>query len=75
MAAKVAGVRRDGFDSDENLRLALAQLLRTIGEAARRVSREYQEAHPEIPWSGIVGMRHKVVHEHMDVDEAAHTLS
>ena len=26
-------------------------------------------AHPEIPWSGIVGMRHKVVHDYMDVDE------
>ena len=22
-----------------------------------------------IPWGGIVGMRHKVVHDYMDVDE------
>ncbi len=69
VAAKVETVRRDDFDDDENLRLALAHLLQTIGEAARRVSRSYQEAHPEIPWSGIVGMRHKVVHDYMDVDE------
>ncbi len=69
VAAKMATVRRDDFDDDENLRLALAHLLQTIGEAARRVSRSYQEAHPEIPWSGIVGMRHKVVHDYMDVDE------
>jgi uncharacterized protein with HEPN domain len=48
---------------------SLAHLLQTIGEAARRVSREYQKAHPEIPWGGIVGMRHKVVHDYMDVDE------
>lgn len=69
VASKIAGVRREKLDEDENLRLALAHLLQTIGEAARRVSREFQEAHPEIPWGGIVGMRHKVVHDYMDVDE------
>ncbi len=69
VAAKIANVSRDKFDQDENLRLALAHLLQTIGEAARRVSRAFQKAHPEIPWSGIVGMRHKVVHDYMDVDE------
>jgi uncharacterized protein with HEPN domain len=69
IAAKTTGVRREEFDGDENLRLALAHLLQTIGEAARRVSREFQCAHPEIPWGGIVGMRHKVVHDYMDVDE------
>ncbi len=57
VAAKIAGVPRQKFDEDENLRLALAHLLQTIGEAARRVSREFQKAHPEIPWGGIVGGR------------------
>lgn len=33
------------------------------------VSREYQDAHAEIPWAGIIGMRHKVVHDYMAVDE------
>jgi homoserine kinase len=37
IASKIAGVRRQDFDRDENLRLALAHLLQTIGEAARRV--------------------------------------
>ena len=69
VTAKTAGAPREKFEQDENLRLALAHLLQTIGEAARRVSREFQKAHPEIPWSGIAGMRHKVVHDYMDVDE------
>lgn len=69
VASKVSGLRREDFDQDENLRLALAHLLQTIGEAARRVSREFQKAHPGIAWNGIVGMRHKVVHDYMDVDE------
>ena len=49
--------------------LALAHLVQVIGEAARRVSPEFCDAHPEIPWKAIVGMRHKVVHDYMDVDE------
>ena len=65
----VEGKTRQGFDSDHNLRLALAHLLQVIGEAARRVSQEFKNAHPNIAWKAIVGMRHKVVHDYMGVDE------
>jgi uncharacterized protein with HEPN domain len=40
-----------------------------IGEAARQVSREFTTSHPEIPWENIVGMRHKIVHDYLGVDE------
>jgi uncharacterized protein with HEPN domain len=67
--AKVAGKTRYDFDADDNLRLALAHLVQTIGEAARRVSQAFQQQHAEIPWKQIIGMRHKVVHDYMDLDE------
>jgi uncharacterized protein with HEPN domain len=35
----------------------------------RQISREFSNAHPEIPWADIVGMRHKVVHDYLGVDE------
>ncbi len=60
---------RADYDRDEPLRLALAHLIQIIGEAARGVSQEFCKAHSEIPWKAIVGMRHKVVHDYMDVDE------
>jgi uncharacterized protein with HEPN domain len=63
------GHDRAAFDADEALRLALTHLLQIIGEAARRVSTEYRAAHAEVPWSAIVGMRHKVVHDYLAVDE------
>lgn len=66
---KVRNVPRDAYDTDENLRLALIHLVQVIGEAARQVSREFTAAHPEIPWEDIVGMRHKVVHDYLGVDE------
>ncbi len=65
----VNGKSRAEYDRDEPLRLALAHLLQVIGEAARRVSATYCQAHPQIPWKAIVGMRHKVVHDYMTVDE------
>jgi uncharacterized protein with HEPN domain len=40
-----------------------------IGEAARKVSPEYRDAHPEILWKAIIGMRHKVVHDYLNIDE------
>lgn len=66
---KTTGLPRDAFDHDENLRLALTHLVQVIGEAARQVSRAFCDAHPEIPWTEIVGMRHKVVHDYLGVDE------
>jgi len=69
VVTKTSGLSRADYDQDENLRLALAHLVQVIGEAARRVSPKTQKAHPEIPWANIIGMRHKVVHDYLEVDE------
>jgi uncharacterized protein with HEPN domain len=65
---KLAGKSRTDFDADENLQLALVHLIQTIGESARRVSDATRAAYPQVPFRQIVGMRHKVVHDYMDVD-------
>jgi len=65
----IEGKDRAAYDADEMLRLALTHLVQVVGEAARHVSVQFRDAHPEIPWSAIVGMRHKVVHDYMSVDE------
>jgi uncharacterized protein with HEPN domain len=39
-----------------------------IGEAAGRVSPEFREAHSEIPWALITGMRNRLAHEYGHVD-------
>ena len=67
--SKVEETTREQFDADEDLRLALTHLIQVIGEAARRVSEGFRDSHPEIPWQAIVGMRHKVVHDYLSVDE------
>ncbi len=63
------GKRREEYDADEDLRIVLAHLIQVIGEAAAHVSQELQQAHPDIPWQVIIGMRHKIVHDYMMIDE------
>jgi uncharacterized protein with HEPN domain len=65
---KTKNLSREAFDLDENLCMALTHLLQVFGEAARRVSTDFQSRHSEIPWRKIIGMRHKIVHDYMYVD-------
>ena len=43
------------------------RLIQIMGEASRKVSPGYKEEHPEIPWAGIIGMRHRLIHEYFRV--------
>jgi uncharacterized protein with HEPN domain len=67
--SKTRGISRETYDADENLRLALIHLIQTIGEAARQVSSDFCNSHPDIRWADIIGMRHKVVHDYLGVDD------
>lgn len=61
-----------GLDAEAFLREAKtpAAVLRfmVIEEAARRLSCEFMEAHPEVPWPKIIGMRNLLTHEYERVD-------
>jgi uncharacterized protein with HEPN domain len=65
---RMIGLSQTDYHANEDLRLALAHLIQTIGEAARRVSPDSQRLYPQIPWKGIIGMRHKIVHDYLEVD-------
>jgi len=55
------------FENDEVLQDAIVQRIQIIGEAARKISQEFKEEHPEIPWFEIIGMRHRLIHEYFRV--------
>lgn len=55
------------FESGELTQNAVMRQIQIIGEAARRVSPQCQDAHPEIPWQGIISMRHRLVHEYFRI--------
>jgi uncharacterized protein with HEPN domain len=50
------------------IRLAVERQLEILGEAARRVSLQFREAHPELPWREIVGLRNVISHEYDKVN-------
>lgn len=46
----VQGRSCEEMATDEALRLAVERCIEVIGEAARHVPREIQNAHPKVPW-------------------------
>ncbi len=62
-----AGKTFHHYLNERMLRGAIERHLEIIGEAANRVSKEFQEAHPEIPWRQIIAQRHVLVHEYGEI--------
>jgi uncharacterized protein with HEPN domain len=61
---------QEKLDEDPMLRMAAVKFIEIIGEAATRVSEEMQAANPEVPWSVVIGMRNKLVHDYFHIDTA-----
>ena len=60
---------KEDFLADRQLRDAVVYNLQIIGEAAYKVSDTFKEAHPEIDWFKITGLRHRIVHDYRHVDD------
>lgn len=56
------------LNSDRQLVLALTKAIEIIGEAASRISTEFKQEHPELPWVDIVGMRNRLIHAYFDIN-------
>ncbi len=62
------GTNRKRFTDDLMRQDAVIHQIEIIGEAGRNVSSEFQQQHPEIPWSQMIGMRNKIVHDYFEID-------
>ncbi len=68
-AADLARSRtRADLDADVTLSLSLTRLLEIIGEAARGLTPAFREAHTDVPWHKMAGMRDRLVHAYFDVN-------
>ena len=59
---------RDAFSGDELIQTWVVHHLQIIGEATRRLTDEFRAAHPDAPWSKIIGMRNLLVHAYFGID-------
>jgi len=58
----------DEFHADIQCQDAVVRRIEIIGEAARRLSQETRDKHPQIPWREMTSMRNLVIHEYDVVD-------
>jgi uncharacterized protein with HEPN domain len=64
----INGISKFDFDRDLMLQDAVIRNFEIIGEATKKISKEFSQSHPEIPWQEMAGMRDKLIHDYLDVD-------
>jgi uncharacterized protein with HEPN domain len=64
----VTGATYEGFCADRMRHSAVERRMEILGEAAGRVSEEFQLSHPEIPWKEIKAIRIVLAHRYGDVN-------
>lgn len=62
------GLSEEELLKNEPVQWAIFSQIVILGEAAGRVDRTFQVAHPGVPWAIIIGMRHRLVHGDDSVD-------
>ncbi|MEK6681063.1 MAG: DUF86 domain-containing protein [Nitrospirota bacterium] len=62
------GMIFDVFSKDRKTIKAVVRSLEVIGEAGNKIPDNIQKRYSEIPWTEIVGMRNRLIHEYFGVD-------
>lgn len=58
----------EAYRADPLLRFATIKQIEIIGEAAYHLTKDLRDAHPEVPWAQVMGMRHRLVHDYYSID-------
>ncbi len=61
------GIDRNSLQEDDEKQAAILYRL-IIGEATKRLSDEFREQHPMIPWRQMAGLRDVVIHDYDELD-------
>lgn len=71
-ASKIAAYVQDAteliFLTDSKLHDAVSLNLLVIGEGARQLSEARRGAAPEVPWTEMIGLRHRLAHGYGRID-------
>lgn len=65
---KYADQGREAFDKEELIQTWVVHHLQVLGEAAAKISQDFQNKSAQIPWYKIIGMRNILVHNYFDID-------
>jgi uncharacterized protein with HEPN domain len=64
----VEGFTYREFEKDFRTNFAVIRALEIIGEATKRLPMSVRERYQEIPWTGMAGMRDRIIHGYDTVD-------
>ena len=59
---------REAFDQDLEKQDAVIRRIEIIGEATKRLEKDFRDQYSEIPWRKMAGMRDVLIHEHDQID-------
>lgn len=57
----------ESFSQDQKTIDAVIRQLEIIGEASNNLTKEFRDAHTEIPWRDMTDMRNVLIHEYFGV--------
>jgi uncharacterized protein with HEPN domain len=60
--AFVSGMTQTEFATDQKTIAAVMCAIAVMGEATKRLSNEFREQHPQLPWRELTGLRDRLVH-------------
>ncbi len=67
----VEGLSKDDFLADRRTQQAVTMSLIVLGEAATKVMdgyADFADAHGEVPWRSMRGMRNRIAHGYFDIN-------
>lgn len=56
------------FESNEIIQDAVIRNIEIIGEATKKLSKEFRKIHSDVPWRAMSGMRDKLIHDYVGID-------
>jgi uncharacterized protein with HEPN domain len=64
----ISGKDEASFLKDSLVQDAVIRQFEVIGEATKRISKDFREKHTSVPWKDMAGMRDVLIHDYIDVD-------
>ena len=64
-----AGLDEAAFSRNTLARDGVIRQLEIMGEATKRLSQALRAQNPDVPWQVVAGMRDKLIHDYMGVEE------
>jgi uncharacterized protein with HEPN domain len=64
----IQGLDYETFLRDERTQFAVVRALEIVGEATKQVPQSIRDAHANVPWRSMAGMRDKLIHNYVSVN-------